>query len=107
DGTYGGYIGLIPSRLLNPYFAWEKNKKLEGALELELWKSRVRLEVAYYINRSSNQLLGIPLPGTTGFSSIQGNLNAVVENTGWEINLQTVHVQKDAFNWRSTFQLTL
>lgn len=37
-------------------------------------------QFSWFQNRSSNQLVGIPLPGTTGFSSIQANLDAEVQN---------------------------
>ncbi|WP_254453259.1 SusC/RagA family TonB-linked outer membrane protein [Winogradskyella undariae] len=107
DGNYDGNIGLTPSRLLNPYYAWETTRKIEGGLEMELWKNSIRFEVAYYNNRSDNQLLGMPLPGTTGFSSINGNLDALVENSGWELSLNTVNIDQDQFRWESSFQFTL
>lgn len=104
---YNGYIGLSPSRLLNPYFAWERNRKKEAALELGLWNNTLLLEVARYQNRSDNQLLGLPLPGTTGFASINGNLDATVENSGWEFSVQSDLVRNDHFNWNASIQLTL
>ncbi|WP_083993983.1 SusC/RagA family TonB-linked outer membrane protein [Gelidibacter algens] len=104
---YNGYIGLSPSRLLNPYFAWERNRKKEAALELGLWQNTLRMEVAYYQNRSDNQLLGIPLPGTTGFASINGNLDATVENSGWEFSVQSDLFRNDHFNWNASIQLTI
>lgn len=107
DGGYNGNIGLTPSRLFNPGFAWEKNKKVEVALEAEFWKGAVNLEAAYYNNRSDNQLLGIPLPGTTGFSSINANLNATVENSGWEIRIGTNNIQNDRFKWNTSLQFTV
>src|SRR5699024_9704493 len=57
--------------------------------------------------RSSNQLVGIPLPGTTGFSSINANLNATVENTGWELEFNTVNIKTDHFEWTSSFNISL
>jgi TonB-linked SusC/RagA family outer membrane protein len=104
---YNGYTGLIPSHLLNPLFAWEMNRKAEAALEASLFDERMSLEIAYYNNRSGNQLIGIPLPGTTGFSSISANLNAVVENSGWEGTVRIIAAQRSNFRWNSTFNITL
>ncbi len=104
---YNGYLGLTPSHLLNPLFAWEKSRKAEGALEAGLWNDRLSFEIAYYINRSDNQLIGTPLPGTTGFSSISANLDAVVENSGCEITLRSVNIQRDHFKWHTSFNLTV
>src|SRR5690606_8141357 len=52
------------------------------------------------------QLVGIPLPGTTGFNSIQANLDATVENSGIEVTLRTVNVQTAAFHWTTNFNVS-
>lgn len=104
---YQGSIGLEPSRLFNPAFSWETNKKAEAAIDLGLFKDRFTLSVAHYRNRSSNQLVGIPLPGTTGFSSISANLGATVENTGWEFELGGKPFTGNDFNWNVSLNLTI
>ena len=103
---YGGNTTLYPSRLYNPYFSWEKTTKLEAALELGFLKDRLQLSAAWYRNRSGNQLVGIPLPGTTGFSSIQANLPAKLENKGLELELNTTPIQTGKFNWTSNFNIS-
>ncbi len=103
---YGGNTSLYPSRLYNPHFSWEKTTKLEAALELGFLKDRIQSSVAWYRNRSGDQLVGIPLPGTTGFSSIQANLPAKLENTGLELELNITPVQSDWFNWTSNFNIS-
>lgn len=107
DLNYNGTIGLIPSRLWNPYFAWEKNRKIEAAMELGFLKDRINLTVGYFYNKSDNQLVGVPLPGTTGFTSIRSNLDAVVVNKGWELNVNSTLVKQGAFGWETAFNITL
>jgi TonB-linked SusC/RagA family outer membrane protein len=104
---YHGASGLDPTRLFNPDFAWEVNKKLEGALELGLIEDRVLLNISYYRNRSSNQLVNYTLPKTTGFSGILSNLGATVQNTGVEIELTTVNIRTNEFNWTTSFNITV
>lgn len=104
--SYDGTIGIEPARLYNPDFGWETNKKLELALELGFIKDRIFTTVAWYRNRSSNQLVGIPLPGTAGFSTLQSNLDATVENTGLELTLRTSNIEAKHFKWTSNFNLT-
>lgn len=104
--SYGGIKSLYPSRLYNPYFSWEKTTKLEVALELGFINDRIRLNTAWYRNRSGNQLVGIPLPGTTGFTSIQANLPATVENKGLELELNTNPIRTGTFNWNSGFNIS-
>lgn len=105
--NYGTTVGLEPTRLFNPDFGWEVNKKLEAALELGFFADRIFLTGAWYQNRSSNQLVGIPLPGTTGFTQIQANLAATVENTGLEFTLRTVNFSTTHFNWTSSLNVSI
>jgi TonB-linked SusC/RagA family outer membrane protein len=105
--NYGGVNGLEPTRLFNPNFGWETNKKLEVALETGFCKDRIFITAGWYDNRSSDQLVGTPLPATTGFNSIQANLDATVQNKGIELTLRTVNFQRQSFNWTSSFNLTI
>jgi TonB-linked SusC/RagA family outer membrane protein len=104
--NYQGIVGLDPSRLYNPDFGWESNRKFETALETGFLKDRIFLTAAWYRNRSSNQLVGIPLPGTTGFNSINANLNATVQNSGVEFTLRTINLTNEHFNWTSNFNIS-
>ncbi len=105
--SYQNTQSLQPVQLYNPNFGWETNRKLEVALELGFLKDRLFFTASYYRNRSGNQLVGVPLPGTTGFSSIQANLDATVENTGLEFELATTNIRSTNFRWNTTFNLTI
>ena len=104
---YNGTIGLIPARLFNPAFSWESTLKRELALDLGFWKGKGNLSVAYYHNTSSNQLVGIPLPATAGFSSIQSNLPAKVRNTGWEFDGSFQVLSAGKFKYETALNLTI
>src|SRR5690606_636483 len=104
---YENIIGIFPTRLFNPSYSWEENNKIEFALELGLFNDRLILEGQYYRNRSSNQLIGIPLPGTTGFSSVNANIGATVQNQGWEIEFRTSNIQNNNFEWLTSINLSI
>lgn len=106
SARYDEIAGMMPSRLYNPNFSWEKTTKLEIAADLGLFDDRIKTSIAWYKNRSSNQLVGYPLPSTTGFSSVQANLNATVENSGWEFTLNTINVQNRDWNWTTNFNIS-
>lgn len=101
-----GPNGLYPTQLFNPDFAWEENKKLEAAMELGFLEDRINLGVSWYRNRSSNQLVGYPLPAITGFTTVQANLPATVQNTGWEIELSTSNIKSKNFRWQTFFNIS-
>lgn len=103
---YEGTVGLEPSRLYNSKFGWETNKKLEVALESGFLNDRIFITAGWYNNCSSNQLVGVPLPGTTGFPSMQANLDATVENRGLELTLRTMNIQNENFSWVTNVNFT-
>jgi TonB-dependent starch-binding outer membrane protein SusC len=104
---YQGMVGLTPSRIHNPDFAWETNKKLEAALDLGFIHDRILTSVSLYRHRSSNQLVGNALPPTAGFSNIQANSPATLQNNGVEIELNTVNFRQKYFTWTTSFNVSL
>jgi TonB-linked SusC/RagA family outer membrane protein len=104
---YQGAGTLIPTRLVNPDFAWEANKKFDLAIELGFLQDRVSITSNYYHNRTSNQLVGYSLPAITGFTSVQYNLPATVQNTGWEFELNTVNVKSKNIKWTTSVNLAI
>jgi len=105
--AYQNITGLYPTLLPNPYFRWERVRKLEGGLEFGLSKDAILVTASYYRNRTDNQLTGYPLPFITGFNTVQANLPALIQNTGWEFTAQTRNVSGKNFTWTSDFNLSI
>ena len=106
-GSYDNSSGLLPSRLFNKNFGWETTRKLEAALEWSMFQERISLIAAWYRNISTNQLVGIPLPATTGFTSYNANLDATVLNRGLELSLQTAILRDKAVKWNLMMNVSL
>ncbi len=106
-GDYDGQIGINPSALFNANYQWERTKKLELALELGFINNRISFESVYYRNDSDNQLVSYPLPSTTGFPGILANLDATVQNSGFEMVINTQNIIKDDFTWNTSINFTL
>lgn len=108
NSQYAGVSGLVPSKLDNPNYGWEKTRKTEAALELGFLNDRVLLNTMYYRNLTSNQLVSYPVSTQTGFASYIANLNgAVVENKGWEIELNTTNIKSKNFRWSTSVNVTM
>lgn len=105
--SYQNINGLSPTRIANPYFGWEQVKKYEGGIELGFLKNRVLISGSWYLDRTGNQLVGYSLPSLAGFTSIQANLPAIVDNSGFELTLNTTNIRSQHFTWTTTFNLTL
>lgn len=106
NGNYEGNNTLRPLRIVNNRYSWEENRKMEAAVELGFLHDRLFFSAAKYCNRSSNQLVGYQLPAMTGFTSYQANLPALVENTGWEFELQTKNFSKTDFTWTTSANIS-
>ena len=98
--------GLYPTGLANPDYSWETNKKLEVGIDLGFLNDHLRLGISRFQNRSSNQLVGYPLPYMTGFPSVQANLPATVENSGWEIEFASLNLSNKNFSWETSLNIT-
>ncbi len=104
---YQGNAGLRPVRIANPDYSWEVNRKFEIALELGLFRERLLMKLNYFRNRSSNQLVASPLPLSTGFSSIQYNLPALIENRGFEFEFNSEVLRGKNVSWAVDFNFTI
>ncbi|MBV4360522.1 SusC/RagA family TonB-linked outer membrane protein [Pinibacter aurantiacus] len=104
---YQGSSGLYPYNLDNPDFAWERNRKMEAGLELGFFKDRIDFTADYYLNRTDNQLVGLPLPSQVGFTSVNANRDAILQNSGWEFALNSTIIKTKNFSWRSSFNISI
>lgn len=107
DNSYQNGAGLSPIKLFNPDYQWEKTTKFEGAIDLGFIKDRLLFSMAYYRNRSSNQLVQYKLPTTTGFTNIIRNLPAIVQNSGWEISITSNTIMTSVFKWTTSANISV
>jgi len=104
---YQGITAVAPLNLRNAYIQWEETRKINIGLDLGFLSDRLTLSGNFFRNRSSNQLLDAALPSTAGFITITQNLPATVENSGWELSINSVNIKKKNFSWTSSFNLTI
>ncbi len=104
--TFQGVSGLQPERLANNEFGWETNRKLEAGLELGFLSNSILLNLGWFRNRSSNQLIGFPLPNITGFSSIIDNREATVQNSGLEVEISANPFSGTNFKWNTSLNVS-
>ena len=104
---YNGSAGYIPQNLHNDDFSWSVNKKFELGGDFGLFENKVTLGLAWFRNRSGNQLVSYVLPSQTGFTSVTANFPALVQNTGFELQLTGSVIKSRKFNWTSSVIMTI
>lgn len=108
--TYNGQTGLAPSGVTNnSSYSWEVTKKFNVSLDLGLMKDRISLSGTYFRNRTNDLLvLNIPLASQAGFTGYTGNLpGTLVQNRGFEVELNTLNINGKKFSWRTSANLTI
>jgi TonB-linked SusC/RagA family outer membrane protein len=106
-GGYQGNAVLTPSRINNPDLHWETNKKFEVGLETGWLKDRINFNVNFYQNRSGNQLGFLSLASQAGFNAYTNNFDALIENKGWELELNTTNISNKWLTWKTFINLTI
>lgn len=92
--------------LYNPDFRWATKKSLNLALDLGFFNDRLFLNATYYRSREGDQLVDYPLPVQSGFTRVFGNLDAKVQNKGWEFTATSTNIKSRNFSWTTNFNLT-
>ena len=102
--SFGGVTqtGLTPTRLANPDLRWEKTTQYNAGLDLALWDRKVNLVFDAYYKKTTDLLISVPVPLTSGFTSVLQNIGGV-ENKGIEIGLNTENIKTENFSWNSNF----
>ena len=101
--NYNENTALALSQPLNPSLTWEKQKLFTAGINGRLW-NRFDFDISYYVRKTSNMLMDVPYPYTTGFSSVTSNVGEL-QNSGIDVRLGVDIVRtKDYFvNFSTTF----
>lgn len=98
--------GYAPSQVANPDLKWETTAQYDGGFDIGLFRDRVKLVVDVYYKKTSDLLLAVPVPLTSGYSSSIQNIGSV-ENKGLEISLNTENLKTRKFSWTSDVTYSL
>jgi TonB-linked SusC/RagA family outer membrane protein len=104
---FGGqtYIGFAPNRIANPDLGWETTAQYDGGIDLSLYKNRINFVFDAYYKKTTNLLLNVPIPYTTGQSTALQNYGSV-ENKGIELGINTENFT-GPFSWNTNFVFSL
>ena len=94
-----------PTRPANAGLKWETNKSLSIGTDFTLFKSRLQVTFDYFNRVSDNLLFDVPLPISTGNSSVYQNIGTM-KNYGVELGLGYNLISKKDFDWRIDLNLT-
>ena len=103
SATYSGASGVGPDALANPTLQWERTREANVGLDASFFNGRLNVTFDAYDNLTDKLLFAQPIPFTTGFGDVQGNIGKI-SNRGMELTISTVNVDK-AVRWNTDLNL--
>jgi len=97
--------GYRPNTIGNPDLKWETSTSKNVGLDFSFWRGRVSGSMEFYQTNTTDLLLSDQLPGSIGFSAVTRNVGET-QNTGFELGVSTVNVDKGGFKWSTDFVFT-
>lgn len=97
-------VGYVLSGLENRSLRWETTRQLDIGFDLGMLNDRIQLTADYYNKKTTELLLNVTLPPSSGFGTVLQNVGAV-QNKGFEFQLSTVNLEGD-FGWTSVLSFS-
>jgi TonB-linked SusC/RagA family outer membrane protein len=99
SSTQGGFGGLVTSGVKgNNDLRPERQKEFETGVDLGLFNQIADAGLTYYVDNSTDVILSVPRPSTSGFSAQLLN-GASIRNRGWEATFNVRPVTTQRFAW--------
>ena len=96
---------IDPNRIPNPDLKWETSEQLNIGVDLGIFNNRINGSFDWFEKKTSDMLLNMPIPTSTGFSSRVTNVGEMT-NTGVEFSITTHNINRRNLSWRSTLNLS-
>ena len=97
-------LGEANTVLGNPDLTWETSKQFDVGADITLLHGRINISYDYYNTRNEGMLSQLPLPYTSGYSSLQYNEGSF-HIWGHDIQVSTENI-KGAFTWNTDFNIS-
>lgn len=91
-------VASIPSSLPSFDLRPETSKSWEVGTELGFFKDRINIDFTYYKTTTDDQIMAVPISGSTAFASKVINAGTV-ENIGYEFQFNTTPLLSKNFSW--------
>lgn len=98
-------VGTGPAKIPNPDLKWETTDQINLGVDFGVFKNRINGGIDYFWKKTTDMLLQLPVPQSTGYNSILSNIGRI-DNKGIELFLNTVNLDTPTFKWESNITFT-
>ncbi len=96
------YSGIAQNNVSNPGLKWETTAQYNYGIDLGFLKNRLNITAEIYYKKTTDLLLEIQLPSSSGFETALKNIGSF-SNRGFELTVNSVNIENSSFKWRSDF----
>lgn len=96
--------GYYPSQVANTNLKWETTTQYDAGIDIGFFDNRLNFVADFYYKKTSDLLLKVTIPSTSGFTTGLKNIGEV-ENKGIELAVNATPVVGD-FTWNTGFNIT-
>jgi hypothetical protein len=104
---FGGVnvIGFTPDRITNNDLGWETTHQFDFGVDLSLFNNRLDFTIDAYVKKTTDLLLSVEIPYTTGYDTSLQNYGSV-RNVGVEFSVTSHNFVKKNFSWDTDFNIS-
>ncbi len=103
--NFAGSPALVFSAPGNENITWETTTNMNAGVEFDFFKGRLSGGVDYFYRTTTDMLFSFPVAPSLGYSSYYANVGDM-RNSGIEVNLNAVLMQKKNFTWTFNVNMT-
>ena len=89
--------GYAATRMPNADLKWEQTRMFNTGLDMGFFNNRLGITVDYFSNRTTDLLLYVSIPQSTGFNTLLKNTGSLT-NTGFEFSADVKALRSDDFS---------
>ncbi len=106
NATFNGqqFVGIAPIQLGNPDLKWESTAQFNVGLDYGFLRNRITGSLDYFKKKTSDLLLQLPIPSTSGFTTSLQNVGDT-ENSGFEFLIDSKNLVGD-FTWSTSLNFS-
>jgi TonB-linked SusC/RagA family outer membrane protein len=99
------HTAFTPSTLENKDLRWEKTSQFDVGIDLAMLNHRLSFTIDYYYKKTSDLLLEVPQPTSTGFPIALQNAGSL-ENKGFEFQVSSRNFVNTDLKWNTDFNIS-
>ena len=96
--------GSTPNRISNDELGWETTHQFDAGFDLGLFNDRVNISFDYYYKKTTDLLMDVEIPYTTGYSTSLQNYGSI-SNKGFEFTFSSKNFIGE-FKWNTSANIS-